>query len=63
MAVTKCTKIPLLEAGGLRPLLSDNPMWEAFGSRALVVPIEGGSDFGECLTTVQRVGDGGTVDD
>src|SRR4051812_1904559 len=28
------------EAGGLRPLLSDNPMWEAFGNRALVLAID-----------------------
>jgi pimeloyl-ACP methyl ester carboxylesterase len=43
--------------------LSDNPMWEAFGERALTAAIYGGADFGECLTTVQRVGDHGTPDD
>jgi pimeloyl-ACP methyl ester carboxylesterase len=48
--------------GGVRPLLSDNPMWEAFGGRALVLAIDRGADFGECVTTVQRVGAGG-VDD
>jgi hypothetical protein len=46
----------------MRPLLSDNPMWEAFGLRALVLAIDRGADFGECVTTVQRVG-AGTVDD
>ncbi|MFN8592308.1 MAG: alpha/beta fold hydrolase [Thermomicrobiales bacterium] len=46
----------------LRPLLSDNPMWEAFGNRALVLAIDRGADFGECMTSVHRVGAGG-VDD
>jgi hypothetical protein len=50
------------EAGAMRPLLSDNPMWEAFGNRSLVLAIDRGADFGECVTTVQNVGDGG-VDD
>src|SRR5829696_5381413 len=50
------------EAGQMRPLLSDNPMWEAFGNRALVLAIDRGADFGECITTVGRVGAGG-VDD
>jgi pimeloyl-ACP methyl ester carboxylesterase len=50
------------EAGTMRPLLSDNPMWEAFGNRALVLAIDRGADFGECVTTVQRVG-AGNVDD
>jgi hypothetical protein len=34
------------EAGGLGPLLSDIPMWEAFGNRALVLAIDRGADFG-----------------
>jgi len=50
------------EAGEMRPLLSDNPMWEAFGNRALVLAIDRGADFGECVTTVERVG-AGSVDD
>jgi pimeloyl-ACP methyl ester carboxylesterase len=50
------------EGGALRPLLSDNPMWEAFGNRALVLAIDRGADFGECVTSVQRVGAGG-IDD
>jgi pimeloyl-ACP methyl ester carboxylesterase len=50
------------EAGAMRPLLSDNPMWEAFGNRALVLALDRGADFGECVTTVERVGHGG-VDD
>jgi pimeloyl-ACP methyl ester carboxylesterase len=43
---------------GTRPLLSDNVMWETFGLRALNRAVAGGADFGECMTTVQRVGDG-----
>jgi pimeloyl-ACP methyl ester carboxylesterase len=50
------------EAGAMRPLLSDNSMWEAFGNRALVLALDRGADFGECVTTVERVGHGG-VDD
>jgi hypothetical protein len=46
------------EAGQMRPLLSDNPMWEAFGNRALVLAIDRGADFGECVTTVGRVPEG-----
>lgn len=34
-------------------------MWEAFGTRALFQCVYGGgADFGECVTTVARVGDG-----
>ncbi len=40
------------------PWLSDNPMWEAFGTRALMLATYGGADFGECRRTVERVGDG-----
>jgi pimeloyl-ACP methyl ester carboxylesterase len=43
-------------------LLSDNPMWEAFGERALTQAVYGGADFGECLTTIQRVGAGNADD-
>jgi hypothetical protein len=39
-------------------LLSDDPLWETFGLRALWRVASGGADFGECLTTVQRVGSG-----
>ena len=46
----------------MRPLLSDNPMWEAFGNRALLLAINRGADFGECVTTVQRVSGGGGDD-
>jgi dienelactone hydrolase len=45
------------------PLLSGNSLWEAFGGRALGTIPFGGADFGECLTTVDRVGDAGTADD
>ncbi len=41
------------------PVLSDNPMWEAFGTRALYHAAYGGSDFGECSLAVARTGDGG----
>lgn len=40
--------------------LSENPMWEAFGSRALFYATYGGADFGECREAVRRVGDDGT---
>jgi pimeloyl-ACP methyl ester carboxylesterase len=42
--------------------LSENEMWEAFGTRALFHATYGGADFGECQQAVQRVG-AGTVDD
>jgi hypothetical protein len=45
------------------PLLSSNPMWEDFGQRALLWAPTGGADFGECLTTVQAIGDDGSADD
>jgi hypothetical protein len=44
------------------PFLSENPMWEAFGTRALFQATYGGADFGECQQAIERVGDGG-VDD
>lgn len=47
----------------MRPLLSANEMWETFGSRAIAYTAYGGADIGECTSTVQRVGDDGTVDD
>jgi pimeloyl-ACP methyl ester carboxylesterase len=58
----EATPVAAQEGGQMRPLLSDNPMWEAFGNRALVLAIDRGADFGECVTTVGRVGAGG-VDD
>ena len=45
------------------PILSSNPMWESFGLRALPLALYGGADTGECVTTVARVGDGGSADD
>lgn len=42
--------------------LSDNPMWEAFGARALMHAAYGGSDFGECRVTIDRIGEGHDVD-
>jgi pimeloyl-ACP methyl ester carboxylesterase len=44
------------------PFLSEIPMWEAFGTRALFQATYGGADFGECQQAIERVGDGG-VDD
>lgn len=44
-------------------ILSSNPMWETFGLRALPYACYGGADLGECVTTVDRVGDGGSADD
>ena len=45
------------------PLLSSNPMWEEFAQRALLWAPTGGADFGECLATVQAIGDDGSFDD
>src|SRR5215211_6818495 len=41
------------------PLLSANPMWENFATRTLFSASYGGADFGECQTTMVRIGDGG----
>ncbi len=41
------------------PLLSNNPLWEQFATRTLFMATYGGADFGECTTTIQRVGDDG----
>lgn len=41
------------------PLLSENPLWEQFATRTLFLATYGGADFGECLTTMQRIGDDG----
>src|SRR5947209_3410147 len=51
-----------LTLGSAMPVawLSENPMWEAFGTRALMLATYGGADFGECRRTVERVGDRGT---
>ena len=45
------------------PFLSANPMWEAFGTRALLQSLHRAADVGECATTVGRVGEGGSIDD
>lgn len=45
------------------PLLSENPMWEAFGQRALLTTGAGGADFGECLAAVRAVGEDGDAGD
>lgn len=45
----------------LRLWLSDNALYEAFGTRALFQATYGGADFGECAQAVQRVGDGDAV--
>ncbi|MDO8186057.1 alpha/beta fold hydrolase [Conexibacter sp. JD483] len=37
--------------------LSENEMWEAFGARTLMHAAYGGSDFGECRATIDRIGD------
>lgn len=47
----------------MRAVVSDNPMWEAFAWRPLTAAIYGGADLGEILSTVARVGDGGSADD
>ena len=43
-------------------MISEDPLFESWGQRALVLANYGGSDFGECLTTGARVG-AGTGDD
>ncbi len=40
------------------PWLSDNPLYEEFGTRALFMATYGGADFGECAQTMARIGDG-----
>lgn len=44
------------------PILSSNSLWETFGLRALSYSLYGGADLGECVTTVDRIGNG-TADD
>jgi alpha-beta hydrolase superfamily lysophospholipase len=41
------------------PLLSANPLWEQFATRTLYMATYGGSDFGECIATLARIGDEG----
>jgi pimeloyl-ACP methyl ester carboxylesterase len=38
------------------PLLSTNPLWEQFATRTLFHTTYGGADFGECITTMDRIG-------
>jgi pimeloyl-ACP methyl ester carboxylesterase len=38
------------------PVLSDNPLWEAFGLRALAYTYYGGADLGECFSTIDKIG-------
>ena len=42
------------------PLLSADPLFEEQSTRALAHAIHGGADFGECITTMQRVAPGDT---
>ncbi len=44
-------------------ILSNNPMWESFGLRALTCAIYGGADLGECYATMSRIGDTGSRED
>lgn len=39
-------------------LLSDNAMWDAFGSRPLSTIVYGGADIGEITSTIERIADG-----
>lgn len=43
------------------PLLSENPLWEQFATRTLFLTTYGGADFGDCFTTMQRIGDDGNA--
>jgi len=45
-----------------RPILSDNEMWESFGSRALGRIVYGGAELGECRAAIAAVGTGGVND-
>lgn len=45
------------------PFLSENPMWETFGTRAMLQSLYRAADVGECVATVGRVGEAGSVDD
>jgi pimeloyl-ACP methyl ester carboxylesterase len=36
-------------------LLSDDPLWEEFGTRVLFQATYGGADFGECASTIGRI--------
>ena len=42
-------------------LLSTDPLFDGEATRALVHAVHGGADFGECLTTMQRVPPGDTA--
>lgn len=42
--------------------LSKNPVWNAFAWRVLPHALQGGADFGECLATLDRIGDGSAGD-
>jgi len=44
------------------PWLSDDRMWEVFGTRGLFQASYGAADFGECRLAVDRVGAGGADD-
>ncbi len=56
MATIKTTTSAAAEGAEVtRPFLSDYPMWEAFGERALTYANYGGADFGECASTVARI--------
>lgn len=46
------------ESKAMRPLLSEYEMWEAFGQRALTYALDGGADFGDCISTISRIPDG-----
>lgn len=44
------------------PLLSNNPLWEQFATRCLYLTTYGGADFGECVVTMDRIGDDGDAE-
>lgn len=44
-------------------VLSTNALYEEFGERALYRATYGGADFGECTTTIRRIGDSGSDDE
>lgn len=54
-AAQDATPVKVADSPAMRPLLSDDEMWEAFGLRALAYVGQGGADFGDCVSTISRI--------
>jgi pimeloyl-ACP methyl ester carboxylesterase len=57
-AAQDATPVKVAKESPLRPVLSDNEMWESFGMRALAYALDRGADFGDCISTISRIPDG-----